>query len=418
MTTPRKFEVSFDRQHVARMMQLVESSTLPDAPPFPEATWEEGIELPWLKQVKDKWIREFAIDEFERKLNRWPQYITRLEDEDVDLHFVHAKSARQDAIPLMLLHGWPGTFHDFHKVIEPLVNPPEDSSPAFHVVVPSIPGYAWSSHPRRSEFTFVDIGRIYHRLMNGVLGYDKYAVQGGDWGHFIARAMFRDRIIAAHIPVGHLNMYVGVPTSAKILQGLAALVPSFLHAIPGYTALTTALSNKAQSLVLSPTERRGVARSLEMFRSGIGYMQLQATKPLTIGYALNDSPLGLLAYIGEKFYAWSDPDTLDTTDLIETVALYYLTKSFYTSVFIYNRSNAVTQDVVYHPGRWPIDKRIALGFGSYPYEVTAAPKALLGGNSRLVQYKEHSKGGHFAALDAEKAFVDDLRELAVKNWVG
>lgn len=417
MATPRKFEIAFDRAHVARMMELLQSSTLPDAPPFPGASWEEGIELPWLKQVKDKWLREFAIDDFEKKLNRWPQFMTRLEDEDVDLHFVHVRSGRQDAIPLMLLHGWPGTFHDFHKVIEPLVNPPEAGKPAFHVVVPSIPGYAWSSYPRRNEFTFVDIGKIYHRLMKDVLGYEKYAVQGGDWGHFIARAMFRDPAIAAHIPVGHLNMYVGVPTSAKILQGLAALFPSFLHSIPGYTALTTTLSNKAQALVMSPTERRGVARSLAVFKTGVGYMQLQATKPLSIGYALNDSPLGLLAYIGEKFYAWSDPATLDSTDLIDTVAIYYLTQSFYTSVLIYNRSYAVTQDLIYHPGRWTIDRRMALGYGSYPYEVTGAPKALVAGNSRLVQYKEHPKGGHFAALDAEKAFVDDLRELAAKHWV-
>ncbi|EJD35289.1 alpha/beta-hydrolase [Auricularia subglabra TFB-10046 SS5] len=416
--TPRPFKVSFAKADVERMLLLVESTELPDEAPFPEAstTWTVGINLPWLRAVREQWLREFSVDEFERKLNKWSHYMARFDEEDVDLHFIHVKSEHPNAVPLILFHGWPGTFHDFHKVIEPLTNPGDPTAPAFHVIVPSIPGYTYSTYPRRTGFTFVEIGKLYHRLMTEVLCYDKYALQGGDWGSMIARSMVSSPDIALHITIAHLNMYFAVPTSAKILQALQALTPFFLKYIPGLTALTNIASNTLNSWLFTPAEQRGISRALTYTRTGNGYFHLQATKPLTIGYALADSPIGLLAYIGDKFYDWSDPTTLDTADLIETVALYYLTRCFHTSVLIYHMSREVTIDQVMHPGRWVAAAGTAIGYSSYPYEIGAAPRMLVRDMGRLVMYKEHPHGGHFAALDNPKAFVEDLRELASGYW--
>lgn len=416
---PRPFRISFSKADVDRMMMLVESTVLPDDAPFPEAnsTWTAGIPLPWLKAIRERWLHEFSADQFERKLNQWPHYMARFEDEDIDLHFLHARSEHPHAVPLILFHGWPGSFHDFHKIIEPLTNPSEPSAPAFHVIVPSIPGYAFSTYPHRSGFTFVEIGNIYHRLMTDVLEYDKYAVQGGDWGSFIVRSMVSSPEIASHISIAHLNMYFAVPTSAKILRGLQAITPSFLSYIPGLAPLTTFVSNTLNSFIFTPAERRGISRALVYTHTGNGYFHLQSTKPLAIGYALADSPIGLLSYIGDRYYDWSDPSTLDTMDLIETIALYYLTRCFHTSVLIYHMSREVIMSQIMHASRWRATAGTVIGYSSYPYEIGAAPRILVRDMGRLVMYKEHSSGGHFAALDNPKAFVEDLRELAAGYWI-
>ncbi|EJD35290.1 alpha/beta-hydrolase [Auricularia subglabra TFB-10046 SS5] len=415
---PRLLRISFAQADVERMMTLVENTMLPEEPPFPEAssTWTSGMNLPWLKTVREQWLREFSVDEFERKLNLWPHYMALFDDENVDLHFVHAKSSKPDAIPLLLLHGWPGSSHDFHKVVEPLTNPSNPTAPSFHVVVPSIPGYAFSTWPHRPSFTIVDISNLYHRLMAETLGYNNYAVQGGDWGSLIARIMVSSPKIAPHVRIAHLNIYSVVPTSAQVIQALQALVPSFLSCIPGYTTLVNLLSSTLNSLLFTPAEQRGIASAVAYGRTGNGYFHLQSTKPLTIGYALVDSPVGLLAYMGDKFYDWSDPAHLDTRDLIETVALYYLTRSFHTSVLAYQLSHEVAMSLVFQPGQWTAAAGTAIGYSSYPYEIGIAPRMLVRGMGRVVMYKEHSYGGHFAALDNPTAFVKDLRELAAGHW--
>ncbi|KZV81616.1 alpha/beta-hydrolase [Exidia glandulosa HHB12029] len=415
---PEPFYISFDTTDVERMLRLVCQTELPEEPPFPTAGWNEGMDLEWLKLVKEQWIKTFAVDEFEAKLNRYPNFKARFEQEDVDLHFIHARTENlHNAVPLLLLHGWPGSFHDFHKVVGPFVDPPHGGHPSYHVVVPSLPGFGFSSYPRRTPFTFVEIGKLLHKLMTEVLGYDKYLLQGGDWGGFIARSMLADPVISSHIPVAHMNMFFTVPPAAKVAEALGNLIPSFVKAIPGFTALTSYLDDRVQNYLFKPEERRSIARSMQYRETGNGYVFLQSTKPLSIGYALNDSPIGLLTYIGSKFYEWSDPTVFQPQDLIETVALYYLTRSFYTSVMIYHQSRDVTWDMVGNSHKWKVaNPDNKLGFSNFPYEIGAAPEALFKGLANLVMYKIHDVGGHFAALDEPTHFVFDIRELTRSNW--
>lgn len=253
--------------------------------------------------------------------------------------------------------------------------------------------------------------------MTKVLGYDNYLLQGGDWGGFIARSMLASPEIARSIPVAHMNMYFAIPTSAKVIDGLQTVLYPLFLIIPGFRALTNYIGGRIQAAVLTPAERRGIARSLAYRDSGTGYVMLQSTRPLSVGYALNDSPVGLLAYIGEKLHEWSDPTVMTSEDIIDTVSLYYLTRSFYTSVMIYNQSKDGIWDIVANPNKWKFaNPKTKFGFSNYPYEIGAAPRPLFRGIANLVQYKEHERGGHFAALDNPTDFVDDLRELAGKHW--
>ncbi|KAF8578233.1 alpha/beta-hydrolase [Ramaria rubella] len=390
---PIFLDIKFDINIATSLKTLLLSTDLPDEPPIsriPE--WELGIHLPWLAQLKHMLEgKDWRVDDLEHRINSWPNYIVRMkatedegDDEELDLHFMHVRSKHANAIPLLLLHGWPGTFWDFHKVIETLTNPP-DGQPAFHLVIPSLPGYFLSKHSRRYDWSLVDSACLIHRLMVVVLGYSRYCGQGGDWGSYILRAI--GSLYPFHAPVLHFNMFRCPP--------VIGLDPE--------TAFTE-------------SEKKALERSREFQRTGRGYNEIQSTRPFTIGIALSTSPLALLAYIGEKFYAWSDPHTLDPADVLDTVALYYLSRCFATSVMIYHQSHQVRKEMTLpqNDGMWKVGSKI--GFTLFPYEIGASPRVYIKAVGQLVFYKERSVGGHFPALDNPEGLVEDLREFIGVNW--
>ncbi|KIJ41227.1 hypothetical protein M422DRAFT_255732, partial [Sphaerobolus stellatus SS14] len=269
------------------------------------------------------------------------------------------------------------TFWDFHKVIEPLVEPPPDQ-PAFHLIIPSLPGFFLSTHPKHREWGIIESAKLIHRLVTEVLGYSKYTGQAGDWGHTVFRII--GNLYPTQVPLIHFNMF-GCPPVAGVSED------SFTEA-----------------------ERRALRRTKIFQESGSGYFQLQSTKPFTIGYALQSSPLGLLSYIGEKFQAWSDPTTLDDNDVLDTVALYYLSRSFATSVVIYQEFIKIRPEMA--------TKKVnsTMGFTLFPYEILAPPRAYMEAMGPLAFYKERSVGGHFPALDNPEGLVEDVRDFIGKYW--
>ncbi|KAF8511373.1 alpha/beta-hydrolase [Gautieria morchelliformis] len=384
--------VKFDQDISSSLKTLLRSTDLPSEPPIPTVSpWTLGVHLPWLSKLKlamqaDDW----TVHDLERRINQWPNYIARMkampdieDSEEVDIHFVHVKSLRTDAVPLMLLHGWPGTFWDFHKVVEPLVNPP-DGEMAFHIVLPSLPGYFLSTYPQRYDWSLVDSARLLHTLMTEVLGYTRYAGQGGDWGSYILRVI--GTLYPSQAPVLHFNMFRCPP-------------------VPGINPET-----------FTTPEKGALQRNKEFMESGRGYNAIQSTKPFTIGLAISTSPVALLAYIGEKMYAWSDPTTLDQADVLDTVALYYLTRCFPTSVMIYHQSKKHRDEMTssQNEDKWKVRSRI--GFTLFPYEIGALPRAYIKAVGPLVFYKERSVGGHFPALDNPDGLVEDLRKFIGENW--
>ncbi|KIJ41226.1 hypothetical protein M422DRAFT_255731 [Sphaerobolus stellatus SS14] len=384
--TPTRLEIKFDKDITNSLKLLLKLSELPTSPPIHHSNpWDLGIELSWLKKLKERLESDdWRVQELEGRINKYPNYFVRMkassnedERELVDVHFLHVRSSRLDAIPLVMQHGWPGTFWDFHKVIEPLVEPPL-SQPAFHLIIPSLPGFFLSTHPKHREWGLVENAKLIHRLVTEVLGYDKYAGQAGDWGYTVFHVI--GNLYPTQVPLIHFNGFVCPPVAG----------------IPESS--------------FTERERRALRRNKHFQESGSGYFQLQSTKPFTIGYCLQSSPLGQLAYIGEKFQACSDPTTLDDNDVLDTVALYYLSRSFATSVLIYQEYMKIRSEM-------PAEKvKSTMGFTLFPYEILGQPKAYLEAIGPLAFYKERSVGGHFPALDNPEGLVEDVRDFIGKNW--
>ncbi|KZT51692.1 alpha/beta-hydrolase, partial [Calocera cornea HHB12733] len=400
--TPKPFTIHFSDDEVKEMYDSLASSRLPDAA-VPGVSWDDGIPLARLKELKNKFENEFDWRKLEAEMNALPHYTVEIED--VTLHYVHQVSPDEGAIPLILMHGWPGTFWDFAKVIEQLHKPSGPCMPSFNVVIPSLPGYGFSTLPRKS-WSIEDTARVYNKLMTEVLGYQTYFGQGGDWGFYVLRIMAS---IYPACRLAHFNMFRCPPAGLLAYTDYIDYL-SYLPLVGGYAK---AAKEYARWSVLSANDFKLIKR-YEGFRvTGRGYSDIQATRPSTIGYAIH-TPLALLAYIGEKFHAWSDPTLLSDEDILATVALYYLTNTFHTSVLIYKMSGPARNEMSVSSKLWRIKCRF--GFSYFPYEIGAMDHHSVSQCGPMVFYKEHAKGGHFPALDCPREFIRDLREMASRYW--
>ncbi|KAL5521016.1 hypothetical protein ACEPAG_8938 [Sanghuangporus baumii] len=387
LSTPRRIDATFSSTAVKGMLALLKVSPFPEKAPINSSEpWKLGIDYEYLKKLKDIFETEWSWESLQRRISKFDHYLVHCErdGDGFDLHYIHAKSPRSDAIPLILLHGWPGTFFDFHRIIGPLTNPEKPDLPAFHVVVPSLPGYFLSTLPRRSNMSIDHIATTLNELMTTVLGYKNYVGQGGDWGSMILRMM--GSMYPNHLSLTHYNMfYTGV-------------VPD--------NDLTC----------YSESEKKFLKRFSEVKDTEFGYLVMQTTKPFTIGFAIASSPLAILTYIGDKIYGWSDPELLNPLDIIDTTVLYYLSGSFATSVMMYNQSAVQLMDLAAPASEGKFLLKNKFGFSAFPYELGRAPRKVLETYGPLVYLKEHSSGGHFPALDSPKEFITDLREFFGGRW--
>ena len=243
----------------------------------------------------------------ERHLNRHNHFIADIEDEThtLQIHFTHTKSSRTDAIPLILIHGWPGSFHEFDRVVDAFTHPSNSCYPAFHVVVPSLPGFCWSSPPPRRGWTTADTARVFNKLMLQ-LGYSSYVVQAGDWGSFPAREMGSKFPECKAVHLNFCPMEVDDPATG-----------------------------------LTPREQKVKARQQDWLDNHLGYAVVMRTRPQTIGVALNDNPVGILAWVGEKYMELVHPSRLDPPDptwghaILTTCSLYYFSGCIVTSSLPY-----------------------------------------------------------------------------------
>ena len=280
-----------------------------------------------------------------------------------------------------------GSFWEFHRVIPFLTNPPEDQ-PAFHVVVPSLPGFGFSSAPPKKQWTMADNARILDHLMTGVLGYSSYMASGGDWGSLIVVNLGTDRYPACKLL--ELTTCNGQPTFWAMLT-----LPFFL--------LPTSWRNWLYSKIYTEDELHDIARSKSMAMNGMGYFLEQATRPCTIGYAINDSPIGILAWIGEKYHDLMDPEHVPgaTEFILTTVSLYFLTGSFTTSTLPYHENSFKT-----------IRMTKPFGGSRFPYDVFNFPMGWMKAHHRkMVFSRVHHRGGHFPGYEMPEELATDLRDL-------
>jgi epoxide hydrolase len=344
---------------------------------FPEAEtvadWRQGTPLVFVHELVDYWRSGYDWRRCEAELNRWPQFRAKIDG--LDIHFLHVRSPRQDAKPLIITHGWPGSVLEFLDIIGPLTDPDAYGLPgaeAFHLVLPSLPGFGFSEKPASSGWSVEKTADAWAKLMRA-LGYDRYFAQGGDWGSMITAAIgTRDEQGCAGI---HLNMVMAPPP-------------------PDLPDTAT------------PYELQALARLGWYRNEDNGYARIQSTRPQTIGYALTDSPVGQLAWIVEKFHGWSDckghPQNIFTKDqLLDHVTLYWLTATAASSARLYWESFNNTDMA-------PVN--VPTGCSLFPMEIARPSRRWAETRFKnIVYWNELHQGGHFAAMEQPELFVEELR---------
>ncbi|HIN13764.1 MAG TPA: epoxide hydrolase [Gammaproteobacteria bacterium] len=335
--------------------------------------WSQGIPLGYMKELCDYWLHEYDWRAREERLNRFPQFITEIDG--VDIHFIHLPSVHQNARPLIITHGWPGSVVEFHKVIEPLADPTAhggNTEDAFHVVVPSLPGYGFSGKPEVTGWGIEKIADIWGELM-ARLGYDHYFAQGGDWGAMVTTHIgLQDK---EHCDAIHLNMPVVIPDPNTMAE-------------------------------LTPSEQASLM-SMKFYQDwDSGYSKQQSTRPQTVGYGLVDSPSGQAAWIIEKFYQWTDcnghpENAISRDELLDNVMMYWLSKSAASSARLYWESFK-------NPPQDEVD--IPTGCSIFPKEIVRPSERWIRKRfTNLKYYNELEKGGHFAAFEQPEIFLQEIR---------
>ncbi|WP_277631410.1 epoxide hydrolase family protein [Atopococcus tabaci] len=344
---------------------------------LPETGWGRGVPLHYLKKVAEHWEKDYKWRKYEAKLNKFPQFLTNIDGQP--LHFLHIQSPEPEATPLMLLHGWPGSFIEFLGTIDLLTNPrdhggkPED---AFHLIIPSLPGFGYSSPLNGPGWTPGRMAEVLVKLMDR-LGYERFGVQGGDTGSFVAEEMGHlapERLIGIH-----LNAFFTFPSGEEgELEGL------------------------------SEGEQARLSK-METFNDG--YMQIQSKSPNTLAYALNDSPMGQLAWIIEIFKKWTEPmeglpeDSVDLDLLLTNVTLYWFTETAGSAAQVY-------YETMHDESAWiPKERGIVPTGGLVSLSQDVAVKQLADKEHNIVQWNEYDKGGHFFAFEQPETFVEDVRQF-------
>jgi pimeloyl-ACP methyl ester carboxylesterase len=333
--------------------------------------WSQGIPLAYTRDLAAYWADGYDWRPREAALNRFDHHLTEIDG--LDIHFIHQRSPHDDALPLLITHGWPGSIAEFQKVIEPLVNPTSGrAEDAFHVICPSLPGYGFSGKPSRTGWGVDKIAQVWDTLMVR-LGYDRYGAQGGDWGAAVTTQIGRNR---GHCIAIHLNMPIARPPAGS-----------------GGGDLTE-------------DEQQALAAFAEHRKWGTGYSKQQSTRPQTLGYGLVDSPVGQLAWVVEKFWAWTDCDghpenVLSRDELLDNVMLYWVTGSGASSARLYWESF----------NRFVTDGRVELptGVAAFPKEILRTPRRWCEAAYNITHWSTMPRGGHFAALEQPELFVDDVR---------
>ncbi|WP_422395717.1 epoxide hydrolase family protein [Rhodococcus sovatensis] len=350
--------------------RLPEAETVSSAEPGPRR-WEQGVPLADLVDVVNYWRTEYDWRSFEERLNRIGQFRTVIDG--LGIHFLHCRSGRADATPLILTHGWPGSIVEFTDLVDELANPTDTDAPAFHVVVPSLPGFGYSDKPTTTGWGTEKIAAAWVELM-GRLGYSTFVAHGGDWGGVITT------ILGGRFPEHVLGIHT---TLAQAPPGLST------------DGLTVA-------------EREWTEESREFWHHRAAYAKQQATGPQTIGYSLVDSPVGLLAWILDKFAEWTDTEdspfeAISIDRILDNVTLYWLTRTGASSARIYYEShNSLDPEL-----RVDVPSAVTV----FPRDIEKYPRAWAQERFRqIVRWRTPETGGHFPSLEVPEFFVQDLRE--------
>jgi pimeloyl-ACP methyl ester carboxylesterase len=376
---PQPFRIAVDEHALEDLRRRIATTRWPEAETVDD--WSQGLPLAYCRELAAYWAGDYDWRRCEARLNTWDNYTIDLpRDGDTQrVHFIHRRSPHADARPLLITHGWPGSVLEFTAIIDALADPTAhggSAADAFHVIVPSLPGYGFSGKPVSPGTGVEAIADLWDGLMQA-LGYAHYFAQGGDWGSMVTSMLgLRHPQRCAGI---HLNMIVALPDPTTLDD-------------------------------LAPSEQSALAAADHYAKWDSGYSKQQSTRPQTLAYALADSPVGQLAWIVEKFRAWTDcerdgvrhpENAVDRDTLLDNVSLYWLTNSAASAARLYWESfNA--------PNLEPVN--VPMGGSLFPKDIFLASERWARQRfPQLVYWNELDRGGHFAALEQPQLFVEELR---------
>jgi pimeloyl-ACP methyl ester carboxylesterase len=372
--TPRPFRIEVPQSTINRILTRVRNAKWPDR--IDSHDWSYGANWDYMKSLAGYWTTGYDWRRSEKSFNRYPQFLARVED--YDIHFFHVRGKGPRPLPLILTHGWPGSVFEFLEAIGPLSDPASyggSAEDSFDVIVPSLPGFGFSSKPKGKPIGPRTTARLWHKLMTENLGYARYGAQGGDWGYAVTAALAQqnpDSIVGIH-----LNAAGAAPVPESEL-----------------TDEIRAWQRLAAAQRVAETD----------------YFGEQQHKPQTVAFALADNPLGTAAWIVEKMQGWSDSgDDLDKTlskdQVLTNVMIYLVTDTAGTAVWFYR--GPVEEGAAPPQGK----SKVPTGFAAFPAEKAylQPPRVLLERDYNLVHYTKMPHGGHFACLEQPQLFVGDVR---------
>jgi pimeloyl-ACP methyl ester carboxylesterase len=375
----QNFTIDIPESVLADLKRRLDATRWPDE--VENAGWEYGSNLAYMRSLAEYWRNSYDWRQHEAALNRVPQY--RVSLDGLQIHFVHIRGKGPAPLPLLITHGWPGSFVEMVKIIPLLTDPAAhggSAQDAFDVVIPSLPGYGFSDRPREAGMDQNRVAALWARLMEE-LGYQRFGAQGGDWGSIVSIALgldYPERTIGIH-----LNYIAG-------------------RFLLGGTLEQSQDEEVAKSFL---TELRA------WWDSEGGYSHIQSTKPQTVGYGLNDSPVGLAAWILEKFRTWSDcggdlERVFTRDELLTNVMIYWLSQTINSSMRLYRESRL-------RPVRLSSANRVTppVALAVFPKEIPVPPRALAERGLNIARWTVMPKGGHFAAMEQPELLAQDIREF-------
>ncbi|KAK4635987.1 Putative epoxide hydrolase [Fulvia fulva] len=383
------YNISVPEEKLVSLKIKLGQSEFPDE--LDGAAWDYGAPLGDIKRLAKRWQSGYDWRAEEAKLNELPNFHRPIKVErfgELDVHYIHQQSDNSDAIPLLFVHGWPGSFLEVTKMLPVLRQ--SNQGVSFHVVAPSLPNFGWSEGVKKPGFGLAQYAEVCDQLMQA-LGYKQYVTQGGDWGFMITRSIglrYPQRCLASHINMVRASQ----PTYSK-------------HPI---LALQTALTPYSEA------DKKGFARSQWFLNEGGGYRVLQATKPQTLGYALHDSPIALLAWIYEKLHDWTDEYPWTDDEILTWVSIYYFsTAGPAASARIYYEATHTSEIHRARTEEWI--PKVKLGLCYSPKELTVVPSTWGRTLGPVVYESRKLRGGHFAAWEHPNQIIEDLLNMFGKN---
>ncbi|CCV15518.1 epoxide hydrolase family protein [Mesorhizobium sp. STM 4661] len=385
----RPFSVSIPQERLDDLRQRVAATRWPDKETVTDHS--QGVQLATVQKLAQYWATDHDWRKVEARLNALPQFVTEING--LDIHFIHVRSKHENALPVIVTHGWPGSIIEQLKIIGPLTDPTAhggSAADAFHVVIPSLPGHGFSGKPTAPGWTPVTIGQAWATLMQR-LGYTKYVAQGGDWGNAVSE------IMALQQPQGLLGIHTN----------MAATVPANISKALAF--------HEAPPADLTAEERNAWDQLIEFYGKGLGYALEMSNRPQSL-YGIADSPVGLAAWMLDHDIRSYDliarvfdgaTEGLTRDDILDNVTLYWLTNTAVSSARLYWDTTQISNGAGFFDVR---GVKLPVAVSAFPDEIYAAPKSWAEkAYPKLIHYNKLAKGGHFAAWEQPKVFSEELR---------